>query len=100
MRTPAPDPGQFEHLLERDLGELGGVGHEPRIGGEHAVDVGVDLAHIRLERRRQRHGRRVGPSTTEGRDLLRHGVDTLEACDDDDLPVVKTLPHPMGPGCR
>ena len=46
--------GHLEHLLERDDGQLARVGHDPRVGAEDAGDVGVDLADLGPERRRQR----------------------------------------------
>ena len=45
----------LEHLLVRDAVELARLRDDPRIRGEHALDVRVDLAR-RAERRRERHG--------------------------------------------
>ena len=44
--TLEPGGGQLEHLLVGDAVDLAGGGHDARVGGEHAVDVGVDLAHL------------------------------------------------------
>ena len=55
----------LEHLLERDHGQLARVGHDPRVGAEHAGDVGVDLAHVGAQRRRQRHRGGVRPAAAE-----------------------------------
>ena len=61
--------------------DLPRVGHDARIGGEHAGDVGVDLAHLGAERggERDRGGVRAAPP--EGGDVLR-GADALEPGDD------------------
>ena len=83
--------GELEHLLVGDLVELAGAGHDPRVGGEDAVDVGVDLADVGLERRGQRHGGGVGAAAAEGGDLLGVGGDALEAGDDDDVALADGL---------
>ena len=48
--------GQLEHLFVRDLLDVPGVRHDPRVGGEDAVDVGVDLADVGVQRGGQRDG--------------------------------------------
>ena len=80
---------EFEHLLEGDGVELLGVGDDARIGGVHAVDVGVYLADVGLEGRRQRDGGGVGATATEGGDVLGVLRDTLESGDQHDLAVVE-----------
>ena len=69
---------------------------DPRVGGEDAVDVGVDLADVGLERGRERDGRGVGAAAAEGGDLLGVGRDALEAGDDDDVAVADRLGDPAG----
>ena len=49
----------LEHLLERDGVQPAGVGHDAGVGGEDAVDVGVDLADISTEGGSQGDGGRV-----------------------------------------
>ena len=45
------------------------LGTNPGIGGEHARDVGVDLAAVGAEGGRERHGRRVRAAAAERRDV-------------------------------
>ena len=59
------------------------LGHDARIGRVDAVDVGVDLALVGLERGGERDAGRVGAAAAERRDVA-VGVDALEAGDDDD----------------
>ncbi|MNS27702.1 hypothetical protein D3C72_596560 [compost metagenome] len=63
------EAGELEHLVERDLGQQRGLRHDPRVGGEDAVDVGVDLAHVGFERGRQRHRGGVGAAPAQRADL-------------------------------
>ena len=60
----------LEHLLERDDRQLARLGHDPRVGGEDAVDVGVDLADVGADRRGERDGGRVRAAAAERRDVL------------------------------
>ena len=53
----AAGAGHLEHLVEVDVGQLAGLRHDARVGGEHAGDVGVDLAAVGAERRGQRRRR-------------------------------------------
>ena len=79
--------GELEHLLVGDGVELAGRRDDARVGGEDAVDVGVDLADVGLERRGERDRGRVGAAATEGGDLLGVLGDALEAGDDHDVAV-------------
>ena len=74
----------LQHLLVGDARDLAGVGHDARVGGEDAVDVGVDLAHVGIERRGERDGGGVGAAATERGDVLGGLRDALEAGDDRD----------------
>ena len=87
--------GQLQNLVVADAVHLAGLGHEPRIGREHAVDVGVNLAGVGIEHGRQGHGRRIAAAAAERRDVEVF-VDPLEAGRDDDLAVVEQLLHPLG----
>ena len=84
-----PAGRHLEHLLVRDLGDALGAGHDARVGGEDAVDVGVDLAEVGPERGGERHGRGVGGTTAEGRDVLGVLGDALEPGHDDDVVLVE-----------
>ena len=50
---------QLQHLIKGDLLELMGLGHQPGIGGVHAVHIGVDLAQVSVETGRQGYRRGV-----------------------------------------
>ena len=73
------------------------VGHDARVGGEHAVDVGVDLADVGAERGRQRDGGGVRAAAAERGDVLRVLADALEAGDDRDVRP-RRAPARMRPG--
>ena len=88
-----PRGGHLEHLVEADVGQLAGVGHHPRVGGVDAEDVGVDLAVIGAECRREGDRGRVGAAAAERRHL-ECGRDALEAGDEDDRPLVERLVDP------
>ena len=87
--TLAPHGGELEHLLVGDVRHLARGGHDPRVGGEHAVDVGVDLADVGVERRGERHGGGVGAAAAERGDVLGVLGDALEAGDDQDRALVE-----------
>ena len=80
--------GELQHLVVGDLLKLPRVGHDARIGGVDAVDVGVDLAEVGLERGGQRDGRQVRTAAAERRDLAA-GRLPLKAGDDDDVAGVE-----------
>ena len=90
-----PEAGQLQHLVVADAVQLAGLGHEPRIGRVHAVDIGVNFAGIGIQHRRQRHGRRIAAAAAERGDV-EILVDPLEAGRDHDLAVVEQLLHPLG----
>ena len=70
------------------------VGHHAGVGREHAFDVGVDLAQLGAERRRQRDRRRVRAPAAERRDVGRLGH-ALEARDDRDLAFRQRFTDPV-----
>ena len=71
-----------------------GVGHDARVGGEHAVDIGVDLAHVGLQCRGDGDGRGVGTATTQRGDVPGVLADALEPGDQHDLAVVERVAQP------
>ena len=75
---------QLEHLLVADAVDLARVADDVRIGGVDAVDVGVDLADVGLERGGDRDAGGVGAAAAERGDVAVL-VDALEAGDDGDL---------------
>jgi hypothetical protein len=80
--------GELEHLLVGDRVELARRRDDPRVGGEDSVDVGVDLADVRLQSARQRDRGGVGAAAAERGDLLGVLADALEPRDDDDVALV------------
>ena len=83
----APAGGHLEHLLGGDAVELAGGRDQARVGGEHAVDVAVDLAHLGAQRGGQRDRGGVGGAAAERGDVLGVLRDALEAGDDRDRAV-------------
>ena len=65
------------------------LGDDPRVGGEDAVDVGVDLADVGVERGGERDGGGVGAAAAEGGDVLGVLADALEPGDDGDVARVE-----------
>ena len=77
---------QFQHFLVGDLIELARLRNDARIGRVDAVDIGVDIAAVGLERRRQRHRRGIRAAAAQRRDAP-VGPEPLEPGDHRDLPV-------------
>ena len=75
---------------------LRAFGHDARVGGEHAVDVGVDLADVRLEGRRERDRRGVRAAAPERRHVVGRRVDALEPGDDGHGALRDRLPDAAG----
>jgi hypothetical protein len=82
----------LEHLLVGDAADLRCRRHQARVGGEHPVDVGVDLAVVGAERGRQRDRGRVRGAAAECCHVLGVLADALEAGDDRDRTRVERLP--------
>ena len=78
---------QLEHLFVADALDLARRRADVRIGRVDAVDVGVDLADVGLERRRDRDRRGVGAAAPERGDVALL-VDALEAGDHGDPAAV------------
>ena len=62
--------GHFEHFLERHLGEPPRLRHDARVGRIDAVDVGIDVAAVGADRRRDRDRAGVGAAAAERRDAV------------------------------
>ena len=77
--------GELQHFLERDLVHAPGARHHARVGGVDAVDVGVDVAAVGLDRGGDRHRRGVGAAAAERGDAAGVLVHALEAGDHRDL---------------
>ena len=96
---PAAGRGHLQHLVERDVRELARARDDARVGGVDAFDVGVDLADVGAERRRQRDRGGVGAAAAERGDVLARGH-ALEAGDDRDLARRERVADPVGRGPR
>ncbi len=70
--------GHFQHFLEGDAVQTAGGVHDPRVGGVNPVHIGVDLALVGFERRRQGHRGGVRAAPAQGGDVAVL-VDALEA---------------------
>ena len=75
--------------------DAAGFGHDARVGGVDAIDVGVNLAGIGPQHGGQGDGRRIAAAAAERGDV-EIVVDALEAGGDDDVAVVEQLLHPLG----
>ena len=94
MQDLCPGGSHLEHLFVGDpLDPLCGR-DDPRICGEDAVDVGIDLADIRPQCGSQRDRRGVRATTAQCRNVLAVRADTLEPCHDGDVTVVQRAPDP------
>ena len=96
ISTFAPDAASSSISSYDDLVQLARVGDDARVGRVHALDVGVDLAHVGAERGRERDRGRVGAAAAERRDVV-VGGDALEAGDDHDLAGLERLAHAPRP---
>jgi hypothetical protein len=72
--------------------ELACIGHDARIGGEHAVDIRVDLACVGTEGGGERNRGRVGASTAQGRHV-ECSRNALVTGHDRDAPLVERVEH-------
>ena len=86
----------LEHFLVGDGVQLRGVRHDPRVGGEDPVDVGVDLADVGLQCGGQRDGGGVRAAAAQRGDVLGVLADALEAGDQRDVALVQRGPDPAG----
>ena len=94
-RTFAPAAESSSISSKRDPVELAGERLESGIGGEHALDVGVDLADLGAEGGRHRHRGHVGATTAERRDVeVRRQA--LEAGEDHHVARLERLADPPG----
>ena len=66
-----------------------GAGHDAGVGGVDTVDVGVDVAQVRLHRDGDGHRAGVGAAAAQRGDAVALGLDALEAGDDGDLALLE-----------
>ena len=93
--TLAPSEASSRHLLVADSIDLAGAGHDVGIGGEHALDVGQDLAAVGRDGGGDGDTGGVGAAAAEGRDGAAL-VGSLKAGDHGDLAGVEAV----GQGAR
>ncbi len=86
---------RFQHLLIGDLRELARLRHDTRVGGVDAVHVGVNVALVGPEGRRQGDRAGVRPAAAEGRDPP-VGAETLEPRDHRDPAFAQRRLDPVG----
>ena len=93
---PAAGGRHLEHLVEADTRlSLRAVGHDAGVGGEHAGDVGVDLAGVGLERGGQGDGGGVGAAPAEGGDLVRRCDTPWKPATTGTLPAASAVADPV-----
>ena len=88
ISTFAPDAAISSISSYETTRELARVRDDPRVGGEDARHVRVDLAGA-AERGGERDGGGVGAAAAERRDLHRVAREALEAGDEHDLPLLE-----------
>ncbi len=84
---------QFKHLVIGNFVKLSGLRHHVRVRSVYAVHVRIDVAQVRLERRGDRHGRKIGAAAPQGRHIIGPFRDPLETRHHGDLPLAERLFH-------
>ena len=90
-----PLRGQFQHFLVGNPVDLPGRRYDPRIGSIDAIDVRVDIAAIRVERRCEGDGRCVGAAAAERCDPVVR-ANALEAREDGNLTLLEAVDDLIG----
>ena len=96
MQDLGPAGRHLEHLFVTDVGDLPGARHDPRVRGEDAVDIAVDLAVVGAQRGGERHRGGVGGAAAEGGHVLGVLRHALEAGHDHDVALVQRRGDPAG----
>ena len=94
MQHLRTERSELQHLIIGDLIELAGVFHQPRVGGIHTVHIGIDLAEVGMQHRRQGDGARIRPAAPEGRHII-IPVKALKARHDHDVVLADLVFHPL-----
>ncbi len=87
--------GHFQCLFLGEGAQAMGLRDDARVGGEEAVDVRVDFAHVGVEGGSQGDGGRVGAAAAEGGHVVVFG-DALESGDDGDLAILDGAGDALG----
>ena len=95
MHDPGPQAGHLQHFVVRNSRDLAGFGNNSRIRGVYPVDIGVDLAFIRVERCGQSGCSGIAATSSQGGDVavLAHA---LKTAGNDDSPGIQFLLEPIG----
>ena len=93
--TPAPRLASSSISSYEILRHRAGFGNDARVGGEDAVNIGVDLAFIRVQGGGEGGRGRVAPTSAERGDVSLF-IDTLEPAGDDDRPFVEVSLETIG----
>ena len=88
-----PVVGQFQHLIVANLIQFAGLRNDLGVGGVDPVHIGVDLAPVGLQSRRQGHCRGVGAAPSQRRDVFVFGY-PLESGHHYDPALVQLFLHP------
>ena len=99
MEHGGPQAGQLQHFVAAHRLHQLGIAHLARIGGEHPGDIGVDLAGIGRQGRRQRHGRGVRAPSPQGGDLrcaAHAAAGSLKTRHHHHLTIIEQTPEPLG----
>ena len=86
----------LQHFLAGDGIQLVRGRHDARVGGEHAVHVRVNLAHIGVQRGGQRNGGRIGTAAAQGRNVATLTVHALETGHNRDISGLDGLTDAIG----
>ena len=82
----------FQHFIVGNLFHLGGLWHDARVSGVDSVNIRQNLADISLQSCGNSHGRRVGATTSQGRDIV-ITINPLKACDNNNGAIVQVFTH-------
>ena len=91
-----PGCRQLQHFFIRDSVQLLCFRNNPRVSAEDTINIGVDLADVRVQRCSECHGRRVRPTTPQSRNVPGIVIEPLEACNNGNCAVIQSLPNAGG----
>ena len=85
---PSTSRCEFKHLRKRHLRQLDGARDDLGICGVHTIDIREYFASVCFQRGREGDRCCIGASSSESRNLLRSRINSLEASDNDDSPLI------------
>ena len=95
MHDACANRRELEHLVVLDVSQLLRRLHDPRVRGEDAVDIGVDLTRLRAQRRGECHRGGVRAAASQGRDV-ELSCHALKTGDDWNLVLAQGLDDAVG----